>query len=235
MNLPRASLCTFVVCGCLCVLGVPALLYSQQDQALPTITFTLSSGNVAPKHYSITVDRIGKAVYESRDEEAASSAGSGASAPDPPYVVKFTMSAKSLDRVFALCETLQHFRGSYDYTKTRIAFTGKKTLAYRDAHDQAQSSYNWSENKDVQELTNIFQGTSESLEFVQRIEHKRRYDRLGLSDEMKAMEHLFQEGRLYEVQAVRPALESLVKDGSVLKTVRESARRMLYALDAQTQ
>jgi hypothetical protein len=87
----------------------------------------------------------------------------------------------------------------------------------------------------VQELTNIFQGTSESLEFAQRIEHKRRYDRLGLSDEMKAMEHLFQEGRLYEVQAVRPALESLVKDGSVLKTVRESARRMLYALDAQTQ
>jgi len=60
-----------------------------------------------------------------------------------------------------------------------------------------------------------------------KLQFLRRFDRLGLEAELKAMEHLAEGQDLHEVQIIAPILENIANDSAVLNIARRRARRLL--------
>src|SRR5207245_782914 len=80
-----------------------------------------------------------------------------------------------------------------------------------------------------QQLTALFQNISATLEFGRRLAHFHRYQKLALDDELKRMEDQMRAGDLIELQAVKPILQDIYDDSSVMNVVRARAQRLMRA------
>lgn len=199
-----------------------------QPIASPVISFTLDFPISDPGHYVITVASDGHASYESNGRLTPKSAGEEEPTdPDPPSRLEFTASPEFRTRIFELAKKVNYFQRQLETKKRNLAFTGSKTLTYNDAQRDSKATYNYSPIAEVQELTQIFQNVSTTLEFGRRLEYYHHYQKLALSDELKRMEELAKSNDLEELAAVAPILQKIVDDNSVINVVRARAQRLL--------
>ncbi len=124
-----------------------------------------------------------------------------------------------------------YFQKDLDTHRKNLAFTGKKTLRYADATRTGETSYNYSENSAVGDLTSLFQNLSTTLEFGHRLDYFHRYQKLALNEELKRMQEMAQSNMLTEVIAIQPILEKIVADQSVINVARARAQRLLALVD----
>jgi hypothetical protein len=196
------------------------LAFAQAEQPA-TVTFTLDFPGSQPEHYFIQVQSGGKGRYES----------SGKAAPDSEetdsFSCPFSVSSATSQRIFALAAKANYFRKDLDSRHKGMAFTGKKTLAYKDAQGSGESSYNYSPDPAVQDLTSLFQGLSATLEFGHRLDYDRRYQKLALDHEMKRLEEEARSGSVVELSAIEVILRQIVDDTSVINVTRARAQRIL--------
>ena len=188
--------------------------------AQPTITFTFDFPQSRPEHAVVMVDAGGRARYQSSGPLFADSSDAD------PFSADFTMSAATRDRIFALAAQLDYFHGDFDYKKHRIAFTGTKTLEYTAAGKSSSTSYNWSEDLGVRELTAIFQDIVNTQESARRLLFLRRFDRLGLDAQLQSMEEMAKSDTLGELQSIAPLLRQIADDPGVMHVARERASRL---------
>jgi hypothetical protein len=183
----------------------------------PIINFTLDFPGGSPPFYNIAIDTTGRAEYKSTPTKS----------PGDPYLLKFTASESTRARLFELARQLNYFRGNFNYTKNKVAFTGNKTLAYQDGADERQATYNWSENPQIQELTTLFQNIEETIELGRQLEDKYRYDKLGVDAILKDLEQECKDNRLAELQAIQPILSKVAKDSAMMNISRRRAEFLL--------
>ena len=210
------------------VLAASAVLHAQSEprqpqSVAPTVTFTLDWPSVEPHRYIIVVDSAGSVIYRSWTADPAAEHSS----TDDPYVRKFLLSEATRDRIFTLVRKLNYFNGDFEFHKHRVAATGDKTLAYADAEKQYVTHYNWSDNAGVSELTALFEGMSATIESGHRLERLRRFDRLGVEEELKNLERLAADHQATELQVIAPLLEQLASDPAVINLARHRARHVL--------
>ncbi len=79
----------------------------------------------------------------------------------------------------------------------------------------------------VQQLTSLFQSVAGTLEYGRRLTYFHRYQKLALDDELKRAEDQARRGEIMELQAIKPVLQSIYDDNSVIKIVRARALRMI--------
>lgn len=216
---------------------------SPGDKHMPTVTFELLFPDVRPAHYTIAVESSGRALYQSGDEDAGRAKAVQGIPHTLRYTLRFIASAATRTRIFDLARQAGYFQGNFDYTKHRVANTGSKTLTYSASSTEATpasppagvghtTTYNYSENPAIQQLTAIFQGISASAELAARLEHLRRFDRLGLDEELRQAEEMAQNGQLVELQVAIPALQAVVDDPSALNIARQRALHLLRLASA---
>ena len=190
----------------------------------PTVTYDVFWEPATPQGYTVTVSEAGSAKYVSRNPTKPPDANGQR---DDDYTLDFTVSAASVDRIFSLAKQAGYFDGDFAYRKHAVASTGKKTLSYADGTRQFQTHYDFSENPVIEELTSLFSGISNTIEYGRRLQFKRRFDKLGLEAELKGMEHMAETNNLAELRLIAPLLENIANDTSVLNIARARARRLL--------
>ena len=188
------------------------------DATPPVVVFSQSWPEAMPPYYSVAVESTGRTTYYSTPK----SANSG-----DPYTMKFTMSPDAQQRVFDIAKQLNYFQGNYDFKKSKVAFTGTKTLSFQNGNEHHQTTYNWSDNMAVQQLTKLFQEISETVEIGRVISEKYRWDKLGMDAEMKKLEEASKDDRVAELQAIQPLLERISKDTSLMNITRRRADTLL--------
>ena len=100
---------------------------------------------------------------------------------------------------------------------------------------RSSCTYNSTENKDVQTLTDIFEGIAETLDEGRKLEYLHRFDRLGLDAEMESFSREVADGHAMELQAIADTLRSLAGDPDVMQRVRTRASALLTLVPAQTR
>jgi hypothetical protein len=207
------------VCG---VLGIAAFAFAAaQAQQAASVSFQLDFPHSEPEHYAITVTSDGHASYDSNGKlSPQSDAGE-------PFHLEFAVSSSTCSRIFDLAKRARYFQGEVDSNKRNIASTGVKTLIYKDGQRSTKATYNYSPMQAVQELTALFQGLSATLEFGRRLDYYRHYQKLALNDELKSLEEASKNKNLFELQAIAPILQQIVKDPSVLNVDRARAQSLL--------
>lgn len=185
---------------------------------IPSVRFEFENKNSNPATYQISVDATGDAEYFSRDEGPEDGDG---------LRRRFQLSKGTRDRIFALTAALRQFRGDYEFRKHRVAFSGLKTFTYSEGFEEYSTKFNWSENKDITELAALFQGIAATIQAESRLLHLRRYDKLGLDAELKAMEQQAKSGFLKEIGLIAKVLNEIRSDAAVMTMARNRAGRLL--------
>ncbi len=186
-----------------------------------TVTFSLDFPTSDPAHYSISVQSDGHTRYE------CSARISNDSDDRESYETEFSFSEATRARIFDLAAQAHYFSGTIDSGNHKLAFTGAKKLTYKDGQRNFTANYNFSSLQPVQQLTALFQGVSATLEYGRRLAHFHRYQKLALNDELKRMEEQARTGDIVELQAVRPVLQEIYDDASVINVVRARAQRIM--------
>jgi hypothetical protein len=225
--------------GILVVLALAALISSQQaaqaqnadrasatpssstpSSSTPSITFERVWADFTPQSVTITVSANGATKYSSRTP--------GKNGDDvDEYHTEFAMSPDRCDKLFRYAREADYFQGDFTFKKHAVASTGKKTLTFVDASRHFNTSYDYSEHKAIQEITSIFMGISNTVEHGRKLQFLRRFDKLGLEAELKAMEDAAESHSLVEIQLIAPTLESIAEDHAILNIARQRAHRLL--------
>ncbi len=227
--------------ACLLVLVSILFLFLLLPGSLPAqtpavVTFTIDFPNSQPEHYSVSVQSDGLSHYHSSgrlsvDSDEADSHNTDShdadSHNDDSFDLDFSLLAETRQKIFALAAKAGYFQKDLDSHHKGLAFTGKKTLIYKDAQRSGESTYNYSANPAVQELTSLMQNLSSTLEFGHRLEYDRHYQKLALDEELKRMEDMARAHELLEVTAIQPILDQIIADPSVINVTRARAQRML--------
>ena len=186
-----------------------------------TVSFSLDFPNSSPEHYSFSVQSDGHAKYESSGRISADSDERST------YESEFAFSDATRARIFQLANQAHYFSGKIDSGNKKLAFTGAKKLTYKDGQRSTTAEYNYSSVPAVQQLTSLFQAVAATLEFGRRLTYYHRYQKLALDDELKRMEDQARRGDLAEIQAVKPVLQDIYDDSSVINVVRARAQRIV--------
>lgn len=193
----------------------------------PTINFSQVWDQGLPPFFSVSISASGRAAYQSTPDTENKSGD--------PYEVRFTASSETRKKIFDLAQKLNYFQGSWDFTKGKIAFTGKKTLRWKNGTQSFETSYNWSSNVSIQELTSLFQDISGTVELGRKLAEKYRYDKLGVDAELKSLEAAAKDNQLAELQIIQPLLSKLAKDTSLMNISRRRAEFLLSKVPKDAQ
>jgi len=218
INFWRSRLVLALCCG---LVFSGTLSLSRAENGSASLSFTFDFPGSEPSHYVISVASDGKASYDSNGKLTMDSE------PDQPFRLEFPVSPQTCARLFELVKKAKYLRGQIDSKKQGLASTGIKTLAYKDAQNSNQATYNYSPIAAVQQLTDLFQSMSGTLESGRRLEYFHRYQKLALDEELKRMEQMANENSLQELPAVVPILQTIATDASVINPVRARAQRMI--------
>lgn len=225
--------------GCLLISLIASQLHAQQQDASVIFKFSWKYGR--PSDYIATLHRGGQLDYVSDDHSLSStqernqpvesnaeqSVQANDAASQDRFKKQFQASEPLRQKIFDLAEQLKFFDGQFEFTQHPVAQTGSKTLGYQDSSRHTSTTYNYSENPSIQELTSIFQGISLTIESGRKLEFDRRFDKLSLDQDLKALEELSKDGHLYEVQAIAPLLQRIAVDRAVLHIAQQRAERIL--------
>ena len=221
MSLRLAALPSWL---CLAALfAVPAGVRGQADTspakdsaARTEMSFDFLWPAQAVPQYKITVADDGNGSYL-----AHSPAGTAA-----PGIQQITVSTPTRSRIFAAGEVLTGSQKCESKAKN-LAQTGQKTLSLRSRTKVAECTFNYSEDKRIQDAVAVFQAIAVTMEEGPKLQRLHRFDRLGLDAELAVLEKSAQEGRALELGNIAPVLRSLVQDEAVMQRVRLRASKLL--------
>jgi hypothetical protein len=199
-----------------------------QSAPVPTVSFSLSFPGSQPDRYAISIPQSGDATYYSDGKLME-----GAEADN--FKLTFSVAQATRSRIFDLARKAHYFSIDVDSRKKNMAFTGTKVLIYNDGQKETRATYNYSQAAPVQQLTELFENMSATLEFGRRLEYYHRYQKLALDEELKRMEEMANQNELQELSAVAPVLEQIAADNTVINPVRARAQRLLAKIAPDTR
>ncbi len=179
--------------------------------------------------YSITVDDAGKTHFEGVGNPVESGDGDA-------FSQDFTMTDTSRQKIFELAKKLNYFQGNFEAKQKNIAKTGQKTLEYhgRAAGDgesgEHSSSYNYSPNSDVQELTRLFQAIATTVDYGRQLAFKYRFDKLGVDAQLRSLQDMQAAHYVEELQAIEPILQKIGDDPNMMHINRMIAKQLLRSM-----
>src|SRR5438270_5312236 len=202
---------------------------AEQNPVVATITYDRIWEAYTPQSISITVQSTGSTKYIARNPFKTPDQTEA----DPEYMLEFTISAATRDKLFRDAKEASYFNGDFTFKKHAVSSTGKKTLTYADQARHFETTYDYTENKDIQEITNIFQGISNTLEHGRKLPFLRRFAELGLEADLQGMESMAESNFLAELQLIAPTLKNIADDPAILNIARQRARRLLGKSSSQ--
>jgi hypothetical protein len=213
----------------LSVLLMPLYLAAQQQPVSPpssqaSVRFAFDWPQGIPwQKYSIDVQSDGKSHFDGTPN------ADGTHDTDP-YQQDFSMSEVNRQKIFELSQKLNYFRGDFDSHLKHIAQTGSKTLAYRSPQVQGASTYNWSQNPDVGELTKLFQAISVTIDYGRQLAFQYRFDKLGMDERLKELQDLQTSHGAEEIGIIAPILRKIANDPNLMNISRQTAKHLLETM-----
>jgi hypothetical protein len=211
------------------VMGTSGLVRGQEAAPVrdsAAVSFAFERAGFSVPKYTMRVGEDGAGSYQG-EEAPPHSPYPGVSSPPAPIDRRFMLSAATASRIFVLARELDRFDTVCASKAKNIADMGKKTLSYKGPDGEGSCTYNYSENKSVIQLTDIFQGVTATMDEGRKLDHLHRYDRLGLDAALEFLAQQVAEGHALELGTIQTTLRSIAGDTEVMQRARARANALL--------
>jgi hypothetical protein len=211
-------------------------LGSQQAMGEPTAGQQLTSGQatvfqidftneqLAPSHWVLKLNLDGSGQFD---------AWGGHPQKDDPKLIwagdvhrAIQLSAGFTERVFATARQRRLFDYPCD-SHMKVAYQGWKRLSYSGPDGSGACEYNYSKDKEIQELGNSLMGVEFTIMSGARMEKLLQHDRLGLDEELEGLVDAERDGNAIEMGVIRETLTRIASDEAILERARRKARLLL--------
>ena len=184
--------------------------------------FTSVLWTADPSYYSIAIDASGTATYQSAPDSIEHTG--------VPYTVEFQVSDRTRRTAFNVTRQLDYFREQAGESLSSARNSSVRTLTYHDSQFHNQVTYSASPDSEIEELTSVFEGISETLEFGRRLAYFHKNDNSALDAELDRLQTRSADRRtLREFSAIAPILRSIVSDNRLETAPRHKAEAILNA------
>jgi hypothetical protein len=109
----------------------------------------------------------------------------------------------------------------------KVAFQGWKKITYSGPDGQASCKFNYSKEKETQELGDSLVAVASTIIEGARLELLLQHDPLGLDKAIQYVVEASDDGRLQQICTIREILEKLQEDPHVMERVRKRAATLL--------
>ncbi|QNI35705.1 hypothetical protein [Edaphobacter albus] len=192
------------------------------------VSFQFERNGLPVPKFTLIVHEDGTGSYQAQIAPVSNGAGIGTQAPaSPPINRPIKVTSQTTETIFKTAHSLDRFNIECASKAKNIADTGKKILSYKGSDGQGSCLYNYSENKSVTQLTDMFQAIAFTMDEGRKLDFLHRFDRLGLYSEMDVLGHEVEEKRAIELGNIAPSLRSIVADEALMQKVRERAAKLL--------
>ncbi|MGD1062313.1 MAG: hypothetical protein ABR860_03555 [Terracidiphilus sp.] len=190
----------------------------------PAFQLDFSNPGLSPSQWTLTLRPDGTGHFRS---QAGKPPDDATQVLFPPAVDRdIRVSAAYAGRVFAAAARHRWFNEPCE-SHLKVAFQGWKTLTYTGPQGQGSCTFNYSKDKEIQNLGESLEAVAETILEGARMELLLQHDRLGLDAEMEFLVGAVDDGRAQQVCVIREFLERLAQDDTVLERVRKRARMLL--------
>jgi hypothetical protein len=214
--------------GLLLALAMAVLAWPARAEPGRVFRADFSNPGVTPSHWTLTIYPDGSGHFRSQRGSAP--------AQDPPAI-----ETPDVDRDIRVSEQFagRVFHDAHDHSvlsgdcesHMKVAFQGWKKLTYAGPEGQWSCEFNYSRDKEIQELGDSLLAVAGTILEGVRLEMLLQHDRLGLDREMEFISDATGDGRLIQLCAIRSILERLAEDPEVMERVRKRARLLLAKAD----
>ena len=190
----------------------------------PVFQIDFSDPGLSPSQWTLTLHPDGSGHFRSQMGKPPDAVSPQLEAPGIDRDIQ--LSASFAAGVFDAAERHKWFNESCE-SHLKVAFQGWKTLTYTGPQGQGSCTFNYSKDKEIQELGESLLAVEQTIMEGARLELLLQHDRLGLDAEMDWLTEAADDGRVQQLCVIRDILERLAQDDSVLERVRKRARMLL--------
>jgi hypothetical protein len=183
------------------------------------VTFQFERAGVMVPQFLFAVDEGGNASYVAEEAQPYGAA--------QHVEQKMVLTRATTSRIFALARSSDRFNLACASLAKNVADLGRKTLRYTGPEGDGACVFNFSEDKNVMELSNLFQKIARTLEEGRKLDSDHRFDRLGLDEDTAMLVEDVDAGRAIELNVIARTLRSIAADSEVLERVRGRAASLL--------
>jgi hypothetical protein len=203
----------------------PVAVNGQAPSAVdPTFQLDFTNPGLSPSQWTLTLRPDGTGHFRS---QAGTPPADATQEIVPPAMDRdLQVSSAYAGRVFAVAARHRWFKEPCE-SHLKVAFQGWKTLTYTGPQGKGSCTFNYSKDKEIQDLGDSLGAVVETILEGARMELLLQHDRLGLDAEMEFLVEAVGDGRAQQVCVIREILERLAQDDTVLERVRKRARMLL--------
>lgn len=211
--------------------GLALAAQSAGTEAAPAkqaeVSFQFERAGLPVPRFTLRVNEDGTGSYQADEAESPADKGTVQYASPKHIDRSLKLTEPMVAKIFKAARDLGHFDMTCETKSKNIANTGKKILSYAGPDGAGSCTYNYSDNKEVSELTDTFLSIALTLDEGRRLEFLHRYDRLGLDEEMNELVQAVKAGHALELETIAPELTAIASDGAVMQRVRSQAAKLL--------
>jgi hypothetical protein len=198
---------------------------SDKEVVSPEIRFSFEHPQLDPSAYTLVVHEDGSGHYRSSPGPNSGSGmdGYGSAPSERDIVIRDPL----LATLFQTARSHRFFAIECEATDTHIAFTGKKTVAYAGSDGSGQCTYNWSRDKELNQLADNLMAIAYTLYEGNRLTLEHTHSRLSLDSELENLQDAVKDRRALEIENIAPVLEAIASDPAVMNRARKRAQSLL--------
>jgi hypothetical protein len=186
------------------------------------VSFTVEDPQLEPAAYSLDIYEDGSGSYRA----SYTASPNGNSAPEP---VERAIHVHNplLSELFREARGHHYFAFDCEARRDRVAFTGKKTLAYAGPDGAGSCTFNYSHEQWVNQFAQDLAAVAYTLQIGIRLKREQRYQRLALDGELASLQESVRSQQALEIENITPELNSIANDQTVMNRARACAYKLL--------
>jgi hypothetical protein len=196
----------------LAVISVPA---APQAGELAKLSYIKVLKGSVPEYLAVTVDASGAASYDGRKIDEA------------PTPHSFKLSDATTRRLFSLAQSLGYFESGDLESHKKVANLGVKTFTYERQGKKTQVEFNYTLQREAQELTDLFERIASVEQHILTLEYSIKYDHLNLPNQLRQVQIDLDKKALADPELLTPTLEKIVRGSRFLHLAHVRAQSIL--------
>ena len=154
--------------------------------------------------YTVVLHDDGSGTYHAEEAERRSADSAVQQVSSKIIDRPISVTSEMVMKIFQTARALNRFNVFCGTKAKNLADTGKKTLNYVGPDGSGSCTYNYSDDKSVMDLTDLFYGITYTIDVGRKLDFERRFDRLGLDAEMIALEQAVKDKHALELGNIAP-------------------------------
>ncbi len=184
------------------------------------LTYTKVLKGSVPESLEVTVEANGEGTYDGR------------ALNDPPSPRPLKLSPATTRRLFDLAGQLNNFRGVELESHRKVANMGLKTFHYEGEGQDNRVEFNYTLNRDAQDLTELFEKIAIVEQHLTTLEYAMKYDHLSLPRELLQIQIDLENRALADPELLVPTLEKITQNPRFLHLAQARAQDILKRLQS---